>query len=454
MDSDPIALFRFQVIAPLLAGNGPRGELKRQILAICAKPHAHPTKGQIQLGCGTVEEWYYLYRKDGLGALCPQRRKDKGRSRRIGDALAEQIVCLVQGHPDLDGPGILAELKAQGQPALSLSSLYRFIKARQLHLLRKPPRTDRRAYAFELPGDCWQCDVMYGPSLPVADGKRRKTYLLAILDDATRLIAHAQFYFEQHLTSLKDCLKQALLKRGLPKRLYVDNGRIFRSRGILLAAAQLGFHLIHARPYQPEGKAKLERFFGTVRRGFLARLDANALEDLGALNRLLFAWIEKEYHHRPHGGLEGQTPWDCWIARAECVRALPPEADLEWIFLERVRRRVGKDGTLSVKSKRFEAGPRFIGQMLELRYDPYDLRRIWLVDEKEHRHPIRPLDLFANRHAARAPLPRPEASAQKPPLRALERLADEFDREAGPGKKLDPPEPPENPGTQKEDIKT
>jgi transposase InsO family protein len=429
---DDIALFRFTVIAPLLALRGPRGELQRQIQALCKRTHEHPTKGPIWLACRTVEGWYYLYRKHGLPGLLPEGRKDKGASRRIGDGLAERIVALVEGHPDLDGPGILAELKAQGLTPPALRTLYRFLHARHLDLRRKAARADHRAYAFELPGDCWQSDVMYGPELPALISGRHKTYLLAILDDASRLIAHAQFYFEQHLTALKDCLKQALLKRGLPKRFYADNGRIFRSRALLLAAAHLGIQVIHSRPFQPEGKAKLERFFRTVRTSFLARLDLKAVLDLGELNRLFFAWLEREYHQRPHRGLEGKTPWDVWVAHGDCLRPLPPNLDLDWLFLESVTRRVGKDGTLSVKGRRFEAGPHFIGRKCEIRYDPYDLRRVWLVTDQGERHTLRPLDPHANCHVRRNPLPDTKVAPDAPPLIALQHNADELERENRP----------------------
>ncbi len=424
MDPDAIALFRYQVISPLLSIPPIRGALKEEIERQAQRRHPHAVLGQCHVMPGTIEEWYYLYRHYGIEGLRPKTRKDKGRSRKVSDQAAELIRQLIEGHPDLDGPGVLAELRARNIEPPSLSTYYRFVKAQGLDRLQRAPRADRRAYAFELPGDCWQCDVMYGPMLPGKDGRMRKTYLIAILDDATRLIAHAQFYFDQHLTALKDCIKQALLKRGLPKRLYVDNGRIFRSRVLLLAAAQLGFHLIHSRPYQPEGRAKNERFFGTLRRGFLKRV--GALESLAHLNRLLWAWIESKYHQRPHAGLEGATPWSRWIEQAECVRVLPPEADLDWIFLEQTKRRVSKDGTLSVNSVRFEAGVRFIGQKLEIRYDPFDLRRIWLVDEKNERHALRPVDLYANRHAKRQPEERPEPG-QKPTLLALEQDAEARD---------------------------
>ena len=273
---------------------------------------------------------------------------------------------------------------------------------------------------------------MYGPPLPVANGTRRKTYLFALLDDATRLIPHAQFYFEQHLRSLKDCLKQALCKRGLPRRLYLDNGKIFRSRVLLGVCARLGIELIHSRPYRPQGRAKIERFFRTVRRGFLARLDADRLEDLEALNRLLLAWIEGKYHIWPHRGIEGQTPLDRWVRLSEGIRPLPREVDLEELFLDQTTRRVAKDGTFTLNGRVFEAGPAFIGQRVTVRFDPFDLRRVLLGGPQAQLQPAFPVDLEGNRRVRRQPPPEPQEHRPATDLKAIEDLAEKIDQNTNP----------------------
>jgi transposase InsO family protein len=263
-----VTLFRYEIIAPLLSITGPRGTLKREIHKLAAKQHNHPSRGLISVGVGTIEEWLQRYRRGGLDGLEDTRRSDYGKSRRIDAEIAEAIAEWAEARPELDGPGLLAELAATRPDTSmpSLSTLYRFLRIRGLDQRRAPGRKDHRAFAFDLAGDCWQGDVMYGPALPTKDGERRKTYLLAILDDATRVIVHAEFYFEQHLRTLKDCLKQAMLKRGVPRRFYFDNGQIFRSRLLLALCARLGIQLIHTRPYQPQGRAKLERWFLTARR--------------------------------------------------------------------------------------------------------------------------------------------------------------------------------------------
>ncbi len=435
-DGQRIALFRYQVIAPLVSLSGPRGTLKREIRRLAERSHEHPMRGRVTLSFPTIEEWLYLYRRSGLEGLVPTSRRDRGKSRAIDEERSERIEALVDGRPDLDGRAILAELKtdlADGETLPSLSSLYRFLRARGLDGRRSAARRDHRAYAFELAGDCWQGDVMYGPALGAKDGTRRKTYLIAIIDDATRLIAHAEFYLEQHLRSLKDTLKQALQKRGVPRRFYFDNGMIFRSRMLLGVCARLGIELIHSRPFKPQGRAKIERWFLSVRRAFLCRVDLQRVEDLAALNRLLFAWVEGEYHQRAHRGLQGETPLDCWIRLSDGIRPLPLDVDLDELFLEETTRRVTKDGTLTLKGKTFEAGPSFIAQRVVVRFDPFDLRRVLIGDGEGKKTDAFPVDLHANRHVRRSPPPEPrESKTPPPPLRAMEDLADRIEKEKEP----------------------
>jgi putative transposase len=403
--NERIALFRYGVIAPLLLVRALGGALKRAIEELTKQVFEHPVRGPVRLGFGTIEEWLYAYKRAGLDGLRPAARRDRGRSRSIDDQLAEAIENLARDRSELEGPDLLAELRVMDpeRKLPSLSSLYRFLRARGLDQRRAPTHRDHRAFAFDLAGDCWQGDIMYGPSLPTPDGSRRRTYLFAIIDDATRLVAHAQFYLDQHLRSLKDCLKQALLKRGVPRRLYLDNGKIFRSRLLLLVTARLGIHLLHSRPYQPQGRAKVERWFGTVRRSFLPRVDLNRLTGLDELNRLLFAWIEGDYHRQPHRGIDGETPLDRWMRLSEGIRPLPREVDLELLFLDSVSRRVAKDGTVPLCGRRFEVGCDFIRQRIEIRFDPFDLRRIFVVTSDGLREAF-PVDLAGNRRVRRQPV--------------------------------------------------
>lgn len=118
----------------------------------------------------------YRYKRDGLDGLKPLPQMDRGRSRIITDELADMIETLAKSRPELDGPGIIAELRCccNGDPLPSMTSLYRFLRARGLDQRAAPRRQDHRAYSYDLAGDCWQIDVMYGPALPIQQGTRRQ----------------------------------------------------------------------------------------------------------------------------------------------------------------------------------------------------------------------------------------------------------------------------------------
>lgn len=215
----------------------------------------------------------------------------------------------------------------------------------------------------------WMSDVMHGPTVFVG-GRKRKTYLIAFIDDATRVIPHCAFALAENTTTFLPVLKQALLKRGLPARLYVDNGSHFRSRHLSLVCAKLGVALIHARPYRPQGKGKIERWFKTVRAQLLTRLTPEDVASLEALNRRLQQWMEGEYHHAPHRGLDGRTPLEQWALCGDEVRYLEPDLDLDDLFLFETQRKVQKDRTVSLHGVVYEVDAVLVGQKITLRYDP------------------------------------------------------------------------------------
>jgi len=206
---------------------------------------------------------------------------------------------------------------------------------------------------------------MHGPAVAV-EGKNRKTYLIAFIDDMSRLICHAQFYLSENLNSYLDALRQALLTRGLPRKLYVDNGPAFRSFHLHQITASLGIALIHAKPYQPQGKGKIERFFRTVRSDLLSSVRAQSLTDL---NRALDCWLRDLYHNREHRST-GQTPLARYGAHCECVRAAPK--DLPDHFRQQARRRVAKDRTVALAGRLLEAPIALIGKQISLFYHAHD----------------------------------------------------------------------------------
>jgi transposase InsO family protein len=270
----------------------------------------------------------------------------------------------------------LATANPQNQAGLSAATLYRFLRARGLteRQLLLAQATPRKKYEAEYANQIWQSDMMYGPWVQRAGGGKMQVFLQATLDDASRLIPHAQFYPDQGLDSFLDCLRQAIAARGVPTRLYMDNGKIYCSPQLARIAASIGILIVHTPPYQPEGRGKIERFFRSVREQFLANLDPKVLLTLEQLNERFWHWIDTFYHRTEHSVL-GATPLVRWQRDIERVRQLPPATDLRRLFFHRLNRLVRRDSTFLLKHQFYEAPPHLAGQQIEVRFDPLDLPR-------------------------------------------------------------------------------
>ncbi|EGD50430.1 Integrase catalytic region [Thermoanaerobacter ethanolicus JW 200] len=214
---------------------------------------------------------------------------------------------------------------------------------------------------------------MYGPY--IKEGKtKRQTYLIAYIDDASRLCTYAHFYYTQNFLALRDSFKEAVLRRGIPKMLYTDNGKIYRSTQLEYICASLGTSLIHAEPFSPHSKGKIERFFHTVRMRFLSTIDPTSIKSIDELNMMFFKWLEDDYNRKEHSSI-GMSPLDFFMSQISRVNMCKDIDMLNECFLIRVNRKVNKDATLKVENILYETEEKFKGMRLEVRYDPQ-----WLKD--------------------------------------------------------------------------
>jgi transposase InsO family protein len=326
--AEKIALFRYGVIAPLVLESLPRGELTRRAQEIAARQYDIPYSSRRSLSVETLLEWALNYRKNGIAALAPKPRQDRGLARAVTPETAALIERLKRENPHRTGAALLRELALVGehhQAGPSVSTLYRFLRARGLteRQLLQAKATAHKKYEAEYANQIWQSDMLFGPWVRRAGGGKMQVFLQAILDDASRLIPHAQFYPNQGLDCFLDCLRQAVAARGLPTRLYMDNAKIYRSPQLARIAAGIGILIVHTPPYQPEGRGKIERWFRSARELFLANLDPKAALSIEQLNERLWQWIDTVYHRTEHSAL-GATPLVRWQRDIERIRQLPP----------------------------------------------------------------------------------------------------------------------------------
>jgi putative transposase len=403
--AEKLALFRYGLIAPLVLETLPRGELTRRAEEMASRLYDIPGSQRRTLSVDTLLDWALRYRHGGFEALAPKPRQDRGQSRTITPQLATLIERLKRENPHRTGTTLLRELalsSGKDEPPVSASTLYRFLKQRGLSEKQLLAPKAHKKFEAEFSNQIWQADMLFGPWVARPGGGRRQVFLHATLDDASRLIPHAQFYPSQGLEAALDCLRQAVAARGLPIRLYIDNAKIYRSPQLARIAASLGILIIHSRPYQPEGRGKIERCFRTLREQFLANLDPQHPLSLEALNDRLQTWIENAYHRSQHSAL-GTTPLLRWQRDIEQIRQLPPLTDLRRLFFHRLDRLVRRDSTFLLQNRLYEAPPHLAGHMVEVRFDPLDRAQVEIWFQGQLQATARLLDPVVNGRLPFAP---------------------------------------------------
>jgi putative transposase len=397
-----VALFRYGVIADLVHLPPGSAGITERLRAKASKDYVIPASPRTRVAVETIRDWLKRYRRGGFDALLPKPRADRGQPRRLPDTVAEALIAIKEQHPKLSVRRVIERARASGQIPADLappsSTVHRLLTREGLMVKKTdtPTGADRRRFVFQHAGELWMSDVMHGVTVGDGQGRRKKTYLIAFIDDATRVIPYAAFAFAENTAAFLPVFKQALIRRGIPERLYVDNGANYRSRQLALVCAKLGTALIHARPHQPQGKGKIERWFRTARAALLTQLSAEDTASLEALNRRLWAFIEGEYHHTPHRGLDGKTPLEQWALLGDPVRF--PDANLDALFLFEAKRRVMNDRTVSLNGQVYEVDAVLVGATVILRYDPAvpPTRPLAVVHQGQPAGQATPLDAYAN----------------------------------------------------------
>jgi len=370
---EKIALFRYGLISDLLHSNGEKRGLSALLREKAERVYDIPGSRRIRVAAETIRDWLMAYRRGGFAALRPQVRSDIGSTRAIPQGIADLLCQIKEEGTALSLGAVIERAKAAAGDDIHLApaTVHRLLSRHGLmgRKTDEPTNKDRRRFAFEKAGELWMSDVMHGPSVMV-DGRKKKTYLIGFLDDATRVVPHAAFALSENTAAFLSVMQQAILRRGIPKRLYVDNGAAYRSHHLSLVCAKLGITLIHTRPYQPQAKGKQERWFRTVRLQLLPGLVDDDLKSLDALNRKLWAWVEGEYHASAHKGLDGATPMDRWMMSSSDVRLVGPDCDLDDLFLFEEKRKVQKDRTVSLHGVVYEVSAILVDETVLLRFDP------------------------------------------------------------------------------------
>jgi transposase InsO family protein len=373
-----VALFRYKIIAPVLE----KGLGKKEYFAAQAgRIWDVPGYGQKQYTGSTFKSWLTLYRKRGFDALFPRIRADAGKCRKITGDLARVIIVhaeLLAGSPvsvfyrSLQSHGLI------NPPHVSESALRRFVSANRL--LAKPADTrPRKKFEKEHINELWISDTMHGPYLQ--QGKRkRKTYLVGIIDDHSRMLVGTGWFFQENTLALEIVLKEAISRFGLPRLFYCDNGAIFSTQSLSLACARLGIALIHSKPYDSPSRGKIERVWRTIRDKFVSGIQLADIDSLQALNDLFATWLDSDYHKVFHHGINTR-PIDRWLEDAKVTRIrMVGKEELDLAFYQSYERKVKKDCTIQFDGVLWQVPPCHVGNKIEIRHPTASPQELYLFE--------------------------------------------------------------------------
>ncbi len=374
-----IALFRHSLVGALVSEGLERGELTRALHALARRKHRIPGTTRTRISVATLRRWISSLRTGGFEALKPGLRNDYGHSRAIPEEWVKKAIALRQEVPTRTAPTLVEILSRQpGYPGLNVHTLDSIL--RRLGMTRrqlKRPRKRVRRWSAKHVNDLWQGDATDGVWLPDPRdpvGKKIKTKLFLWIDDVSRLIPHAEFFYDEKLPRMERTLKLGILRRGAPISVYTDNGGVFVASAFKASLASLNIRRIRSRPRVPRGRGKVERMFSVIQEQFYPEVYASGIHRLDDLNEALWAWLERIYHNRIHSEIR-KTPIDAYRDGMTHVRPVDP-VEMARAFLWRATRKVSGNGFISLMGNSYSVDPAWSGQKLELRFDPFDLSRI------------------------------------------------------------------------------
>lgn len=372
--AERVALFRLGIVGDLLARDLSSGDLKAELVARAAERYRPPgAMASRQYHWKTLQSWYYSAKQGGHEALTPASRK-QGFGLGLAADKRELLLQIRREHPSAATNLILDVAVRQGVLAdgqVSVSTLRRLFAAAGVSRssLDRSTRRDRRRWEAARVSALWHADVCHVWTRD-ADGSPRKVYVHGFLDDHSRYVLALEARESELEVDALSVLCSALLRHPAPDVLYLDRGACYRGEVLALACARLGIKLVHAQPHDPQARGKMERFWRTLRQRCTDHLGRRA--SLHDVNAALLAFLDADYHSRPHASLMGEMPSKRFH---EGLKALPrPKTPKEIATALEItmKRRVAGDATFTIDGRTFEVSGRHLAhKMIEVVVDPF-----------------------------------------------------------------------------------
>lgn len=374
-------LFKFSLIAPAINNTHNFKSNNDFFRDIASKKHVFDGNS-FSFSASCLKSWYYNYKKFGYSILEKKTRSDFKKSRKLDNDTIQRIITIREQFPYINGTAIYKKLvdeKYISKINVSLDVILRFLRNNNLKALSNN-NIERRMFEMPNVNSCWQSDTSDGPYLTI-DDKKYRTKLIMFIDDKSRMIMGYEFFLNDNAINMQKVFKNAIKTYGKPKMLFVDNGGPYDNKQLSLICASLGIQLIHAKPYSPESKAKIERSFRTIKDGWMRCSDWNSFKSLEDVNDSLKSFLYNQYINKVHSSTN-QTPNERWHNEFSKVEFLDDEF-INHSFLHRVNRKVRKDRTIKIDNNFYEVPFRYVDKTIEIRYDPSDLSEMYVFEDNQ-----------------------------------------------------------------------
>lgn len=356
----------------------------------------------------TGERWLARFRVNGLAGLARPVRSDAG-TRRTHDGLVALVEGMGLKRPRLSAAAIHRQVsevaKTKGWRIPSYGAVHAILArldpgmvclAQDGHVAYRDRFELVHRHRAEGPNALWQADhTLLDILILDADGKPIRPWLTVVIDDYSRAVAGYLVSLDAPCTlNTSLALRQAIWRKadpswqicGVPDVLYVDHGSDFTSRHLERVAADLRIRLIHSAVARPQGRGKIERFFGTINAELLPELAGAVVHgrptsapklSLAELDSALSTFVRESYNCSLHSGLAAK-PCDVWCDKGFLPRLPESLEALDLLLVLHAKPRIVRRDGIRFQGLRYVSPvlAAFVREAITVRYDPRDLAEI------------------------------------------------------------------------------
>lgn len=407
-----IAQTKFSLIAPVISKTYPDESISAYFRRVAALEIDWPDGSKRKFSDQTLKWWLHLYKKYGIDGITPKDRLDSGRVRKLSDMHKQFIGSLIKEFPKITGVMIYEKMIEEGiigKNDVSVDTVQRYVRNAGLRQGKAAITKQRRTWEYAHSCDGYEADTCHTFYIFDENGEYRKTYLIAVIDNHSRMIVGAEFFFNDNAKNFQKVWHDAVLRYGRSKVIILDNGSSYKNKSTSEIESRLGTKIIYNPPYCPTGKAVIERFFHTIKMRWLDCDHGKNYHSLSELNTKLNSWIN-EYNRTMHSALDSDcndnhTPLERYMFDMKGIEPcrLSNKSSVEYaswlkdVFLHETTRKVNGDSTVIIDNITFDVPSQYIGMRVIIRYDPRKFENIYLYDiSKKIKVPLKQTDRIEN----------------------------------------------------------